>query len=44
MALEQAQLDAQRSRLRDRHLAEYIGQIQAKVARNWIRPPGAPKD
>jgi colicin import membrane protein len=43
MALEQAQLDAQRARLRDRNLAEYIGQIQATVNRNWIRPPGATK-
>jgi colicin import membrane protein len=43
MALEQEQLDAQRSRLRDRNLAEYMGQIQATVNRNWIRPPGATK-
>ncbi len=43
MALEQAQLDAQRGRLRDRNLAEYMGRIQATVNRNWIRPPGATK-
>lgn len=43
LALEQAALNQERQRLRERYLAQYAAQIQAVVQRNWIRPAGTPK-
>jgi colicin import membrane protein len=42
LALEQEAQEQANQRLRDRHLAEYISQIEGKVQRNWIQPTSAP--
>ena len=41
LAAEQERMAAQRQSAMQRMISEYVGYIQEKVQRSWIRPPGS---